>query len=407
MEIIQTIWPCNSLNHFEKQWLKPENFYISLALNNLFLQRSNRTIKLYGNEYSCRLVKNIGLKFDQVYDCYPKNSNNDALWARGKVQTYAYQTNPFIHIDLDVILTPQSLLNIELKKLIAQSPEINFPGYAGVLKKILGYKEVNKLFSDLEFDPTNLESINAGVFGGNEIDFISDYSENALKLCDVVKDLNCLTKAELHNFNMVYEQFYLSCLAKKEDIEISFFIDYVSQTHDEILKLHLFPILRNYIHIIGYAKHDTTVNHFLPYLLRYIDNSCFDEIFNFLKSNQFDFDIEEKEYSRLETYYNTLENHSIQEIKSLRIEINPEIRLENNYVEFYSPAFKCILRENRNKGNNDLLSFFSQGASINDLVSEMLDDQQIQAKFPEERLIDICLDSSLSLMFYDNKLKFS
>jgi hypothetical protein len=70
------------------------------------------------------LVDGIGLEFDCVLtELNALNSRDPRLWMLGKLHAYRAQTEPFVHLDTDVILWKRLPAGIESAPVFAQNPD--------------------------------------------------------------------------------------------------------------------------------------------------------------------------------------------------------------------------------------------------------------------------------------------
>ena len=136
------------------------------------------------------LLDGIGLEFDRVStELNSLAAHDPTFWMMGKLYAYRAQTEAFIHLDTDVFLWKRLPPDVESAPVFAQNPH-HFPlGGSKV-------QEVHRLFAErtrgwipqewewsLSFgSPQRGEC--CGIMGGNHIDFIRYYSDNAIKLIE-------------------------------------------------------------------------------------------------------------------------------------------------------------------------------------------------------------------------------
>jgi hypothetical protein len=184
---------------------------------------------------------------DELNDYHPD------LWALGKVKAYSLQTEPFIHADGDVFVWKRFDENIEKAPLIAQNEEVNYGYYKKSLIEIQQTFHYKPDFFSTENDM--IKAANAGIFGGNDIDFFQNYCKASLDF--VNKNKNCLEKCTAGYLNMIFEQYLFWELAHQAQTPIKYFIEEEIKESDEFKHLLLFekiPYTSTYLHIIGSAK---------------------------------------------------------------------------------------------------------------------------------------------------------
>jgi hypothetical protein len=160
------------------------------------------------------LIDNIGLEFEFVSkELNSISSYHQNWWALGKIIAYKCQKSPFIHIDQDVILWKKIPENIEKSDVFTQSIE-----YVGEHDHFYAPRRFDELKSAggwvpeeiLEYlrSPYPHSASNCGIFGGNNIQFIQHYANNAIKF---VTDPYNITKWEPRwEDNVLMEQYNIN-----------------------------------------------------------------------------------------------------------------------------------------------------------------------------------------------------
>jgi hypothetical protein len=258
MRIIQSFWSCNQTNLLtaRSSWLAPEYKLMSWALSCLQLNKFYSNTVLYADSIAAKLlIDDLKLPYSDVVCCLDKlNTYHTDLWALAKIYAYAEQKKPFLHVDCDVYIWKafdENLLNGEL---IAQSLE---------KAKHLYNKIMNQMEAELTYIPHIMKDIdrndsfycfNAGVLGGNDIDFFQEYCAQAFYL--VNNNVHNLSRINVVDFNIYFEQFLFHYLAKKENKKVKLLLDDI--TDDGLYKgLGDFievPHNKQYLHLIGTYK---------------------------------------------------------------------------------------------------------------------------------------------------------
>jgi len=160
------------------------------------------------------LVSMLGLKFDSVeIRLNALDSLDSQWWALGKVYSYLFQDEPFLHIDSDVYLHKKPEDRLMTSGLIGQNYE-HFtignswyhPQKFEIIKKIEGYlpKEV-AWYIEQKY---NQKAICCGVFGGNDIAFIKHYASLVFRIFRHKKNFPLWLL--LGGDNILLEQYILS-----------------------------------------------------------------------------------------------------------------------------------------------------------------------------------------------------
>jgi hypothetical protein len=102
-----------------------------------------------------------------------------------------------------------------------------------------------------------LTSINAGVFGGNDIQFIKEYTKKAFEFID--KNISNLEKINIGIFNTVYEQYLFYNLAMEQKKDIFFLTKDINDKFEGLANFSGVSKLTKFIHVVGqYKKHVQT-----------------------------------------------------------------------------------------------------------------------------------------------------
>ena len=219
MRIVQTFWSAgrNPLE-YSFGWLRPEYNLMSWALSLLSLREHYDEVALYTDEQGKHvLIDLLHLPYTEVHVVYDETLCLPQHWSYAKIKTYSLQTKPCLHIDGDIFLSKPIAEDIVHAPLIAQSKEIGTEYYRHMMDRILQESalQLPKYVED-GLKEESIASYNMGLFGGNDMDFIHAYSEEALALCDKNKAI-CLNG----NFNLLFEQMLFAYKAQKEGQTVS------------------------------------------------------------------------------------------------------------------------------------------------------------------------------------------
>jgi hypothetical protein len=178
------------------------------------------------------------------------------FWAIAKLISYSLQDKPFIHIDGDIFISKPFTESLEKAAIISQNLEVNFDCYHSAMKAII--KTQNYLPTEIKdyLSQTNhILASNMGIFGGNNIDFIKQFSKEALHFAQ--EYFTYASDKDFQFFNCVFEQFLLICMAQKSKIDIDYFTKDTEQFSDykpisQFNKMGSNDL--NYVHLVGSFK---------------------------------------------------------------------------------------------------------------------------------------------------------
>ncbi len=237
-------------------FLASEVNWMSWALSCLQLKKLYGEVELYTNTTGKEvLIDRLNLPYTKVHTVLDEIKYEKQLWAFPKVYTYSLQQQPFIHIDGDVFMWEKmnhKLLNADL---IAQNIETDNGFYTKIMARLIE--------SDIWFNESIKQQIkskaeyaayNAGIFGGNDIAFFKEYTEQAFKL--ITKNRDRFNEMDLGKFNMIYEQYLFYCLALQFDkpVECYFPESVIDISYKGFANFLEVPYKTKFIHMLGDYK---------------------------------------------------------------------------------------------------------------------------------------------------------
>lgn len=273
MLAVWSFWTKPFKAHHHSLWPSPMHHLLSWVLSVETARRHYpRTALFTDDEGAGLLVDHIGLPFDEVSTELNALAAHDTAWfALGKVFTYRAQAEPFIHIDSDVFLwnpLPESLTSAPV---LAQSPDYFKTGLSyyqpEVLERVVSGGGEIWLPAEWVWYRSHgglQRGESCGIFGGNRVDFIQHYSEQAIKLIEhPVNQPGWSLMQDKFNHNILFEQYLLAaCVAyhrQREnspyrDIDIKYLFDSLDQAYDSDQAEQL-----GYTHLIAGAKRNPDI----------------------------------------------------------------------------------------------------------------------------------------------------
>lgn len=281
MKIVQTFWSCKiddmtTLKNFKAGWLTNYHHYMGWMLSCLQLRCFYDEVELVTDALGKQLlIDELGLPYtsvrvvldDELSDC-PKQ-----FWATPKLLAYHIQEKPFIHIDGDIFITKSFSNDIEKAEVISQYVEDDFPCYNLALNAARSYNLSipDEILLQREKIKKPIAS-NMGIFGGNNLEFINQYSNKAL---DFSKEYySVATINNLPFFNCLFEQELMYCMAQNESVNVNYFFDMYNRTDKYHFKDPLAQLDAKgtnefgYVHLVGSNKRNYYNCMKLSYVLR-------------------------------------------------------------------------------------------------------------------------------------------
>ena len=207
-------------------WRHKRYQYMSWALSCLTFKRYYPNIELVTDLAGKKiLIDQLKLPYTSVkveLDCL--NTYPEKLWALGKLFAYGLQNEPFIHVDNDIFIWEKFNDEIEKAQLLAQHVDDEEGHYSFAIKHL---KERGMIFpsviqTDLEIY-NRFNASNAGIIGGNNIDFFKEYVKLAFEFVDA--NFNKIDKTLIGaSYAIIYEQYLYSALAREKNIKIELFL---------------------------------------------------------------------------------------------------------------------------------------------------------------------------------------
>jgi len=289
MRIIQSYWSfpltrseVRGINaRYRGGWLAPRYHYFSWALSCLLFRRFYRSVELITDSVGKQeLIDELGLPYTGVVTCLDKISQYPPeLWAAGKILAYQRQKKHFLHADGDVFIWRKFPAGIESAALFVQSREIGFKHYGAVLNNVHRHFDyIPPAFTHHMGEA--IQSVNAGIIGGTNVQFFQYYASEALKFIE--RNRECLHNVDMGLFNQIYEQYLFTCLAAEKGIDIRYYLPEMDEEFTQVLNFHRLPYIESYIHVVGSAKRNPLACRQVEYRLRYEFPEYYERVLEFL-----------------------------------------------------------------------------------------------------------------------------
>lgn len=273
MRAVWSFWtkPFRAQHH--THWLSPRHHLYSWILSvQTARQHFPRTALFTDDDGARLLVGQLGLPFDEVSTELNALASHDASWwALGKVWTYRAQTEPFIHLDSDVFLWNSLPESLTAAPVLAQCPEFFVPGSSYYRPEVLE-REVSaggQIWLPAEWvwyrsTVPEQRGDSCGIFGGQRLDFIHYYADQAIKLIEHPDNQRgWLMMDGKDEHNILFEQYLLAaCLVYHRQranspyhgIEIKYLFESLDEAFDSDRAHKL-----GYTHLIAGAKRNEDI----------------------------------------------------------------------------------------------------------------------------------------------------
>lgn len=416
MNFIQTLYFDKSINPLSYRfgWPEPEFHLMSWALSSLLMNTVYDKLDLYCNSGPADLLID---KLELPYNKVDITTHEDfilpdkSLWALPKIVTYSLQSEPFIHLDGDVFLfskLPDCLL---ASRLVSQNLEEASQYHLAAKKQIEESLKYLPCCMRNDFKLSKpLKTLNAGIIGGNDIDFIHQFSEIALRLVyDNIEDLN---KINTDAFNVFFEQHLFYSLAKEKNIEVAVLFEDLVENNNYIGlgDFHEAPFKRNYLHLLGNYKRDEFTCIQMASRLRALYPEYFYRILSLFKKNNSEHILSiyaDKEFSSVNeylafnkkaklTYSQWIKNKDEKEvgvIKAINVSLFSEVSTINQFIQEIDYSGLTYTKQEVNK---DFDLFIQQMQSNLESLSQNYSRDYLYGR-------DLSAEDWFSFLFSDEK----
>lgn len=265
MKIVQSLWSCNKdLLSANFGWLTPQHHLTAWTLSCLRLHEYYSDLHLFTDQHGYDiLIKHLKLPYKNVHIVFDQIDNrHESNFAIAKILTYAAMREPFIHVDGDVFIWERFSNDIESAALIAQNPEKGTAYYRDIMDALTEKLSYIPDYLNAELSKVSIPSYNAGILGGNDIEFLNKYANSGLELIEK----NCVETGNYKlpgNFNILFEQILFRALSDGESKKVTCLIpgtiDDNGYSDALFANFSSVPSRLKYLHLIGSKKRDREI----------------------------------------------------------------------------------------------------------------------------------------------------
>jgi len=280
MKIIQSFWTKPFLaessnvggSRMNGGWPHRMLNYCSWALSCLQLRTFYDSVELVTDRLGKEiLIDTLQLPYTKVHvELDNLHAVHHGMWAIGKLYAYQMQQEPFIHVDNDVFIWAAFDDEFCRGSVVAQNFQYETSSYSNTFQDMLRdfpcIPDYFRQYDQMQFVPC----INAGVLGGNDIDFIQRYVSEALTFidgnrCQIDDRLN---SAGFEDVNVICEQVMLYAFAMAQKKGVSCLFPGHKDVPPGIGLFQEAPNNKQFVHCLGNYKKFRIVYAFLENRLR-------------------------------------------------------------------------------------------------------------------------------------------
>ena len=356
MNFIQSYWSGNQTNIIKSNsgWLSPEYNLMSWAFSCLKLKEHHSNITLYADSVVAKvLIDVLKLPYENVVcNLDELNNYNSGLWALPKIFTYSQQEQPFLHIDGDVFIWKAFSSELLQGELIAQNIEAATSYYESIMQNLEnGLIYFPDEIKEERRNKNLIYAYNAGILGGTDIAFFKEYSIKAFEFVD--RNISQLSRINVTNFNIFFEQYLFYCISKKKGKRVSVLIDEIigDNRYRGFGDFTEVPYNKQFLHLLGVYKRNQFVCDQMAQRLRLEYPEMYYRIIETVQQNKAPLFKNYYYYPLLYTTkeetllkrYKALKENSIQSEQIKVFKNQDRIKIENKNVFSRKEALKSLL----------------------------------------------------------------
>jgi hypothetical protein len=249
-------------------WLTPRHHLLSWVLSfETISKHFPETALVTDDDGACLLVDQLGLSFTEVSTELNAMEHHDpGFWSLGKLYSYRIQKEPFIHFDSDLYLWKSLPENLLSAPVVAQNPEPEAWYRPAFIEQKLS--DAGTIWLPAEWVWYRVSGPRkggdcAGVFGGNHIDFIRYFSEQAIKICEHPDNQAGWAPLKKAPLTTHYGQYYLAACVEYHrqqpaspfyGIEIRYVFDSMAEAYNPERAAQL-----GFTHLLAGSKRDPEI----------------------------------------------------------------------------------------------------------------------------------------------------
>ncbi len=177
-------------------------------------------------------------------------------------------------------------------------------------------------------------AINAGILGGNSIEFIRTYSKYVIDFYNTQKDEFSLIGEKKGLLNIILEQLSFGILAKKANLKIECLKDILDfdELINDIIDIYSAPIRSKFVHCLGNIKKDLLVAQQIEFHLKSQYPIYYQKILKYCEKNGFGSDIDLHKYNQFEEVYHLLSSYENVDLlmTQVRFRLKPDFKVISN-----------------------------------------------------------------------------
>jgi hypothetical protein len=226
MKIVYSYWDTGKGLNKPNNWYNSELMLSSMVISVLHSYKHYGRVEMVTDSSSKVWIEKLKLPFesiktdlDEIHNKYDKQS-----WAMGKIKAYSIQNEPFMHVDLDVILFEKLTDKFVSNELYVQNFEpFSLEVYNNTYMKYIKLLELHGTNLPIGFNKKK-HALNLGIYGCNNLEFNKLFCDSVFKFMNTNEKL-FKSRVPLDKLCVVWEQYFCAVIADEMRLSIGTIID--------------------------------------------------------------------------------------------------------------------------------------------------------------------------------------
>ncbi|MHC0445876.1 DUF6734 family protein [Flavobacterium sp. 3-218] len=225
MKVVYSYWDTGDGLKKPSNWFSSRLMLSSMVISVLNSYKHYGRVEMVTDSASKIWIEKLGLPFESIKtDLDELEKYDKGSWALGKIKAYSIQKEPFLHVDLDVILFEpfsQKLLNHDLY--VQNFEPFSMDNYNKTYVPYIDLLENHGTNLPIGFSDKK-HAVNLGIYGCNNLEFNKLFCNSVFNFIDN-NEQKFKSLVPLHKLCVVWEQYFWALIADKLKMSIGTIID--------------------------------------------------------------------------------------------------------------------------------------------------------------------------------------
>lgn len=225
MKVVYSYWETGNGLERPSNWFNSRFMLSSMVISVLNSYKNYGRVEMITDSHSKLWIEKLGLPFESIKtDLDELNKYDKNSWALGKIKAYSIQQEPFMHVDLDVILFEKFSTKFTSNELYVQNFEpFNIETYKTTYMRYIKMLELQGTNLPIGFYDKQ-RALNLGIYGCNNLELNKLFCNSVFKFMDSNENY-FKTLVPLNKLCVVWEQYFCAVIADRMGLSIGTIID--------------------------------------------------------------------------------------------------------------------------------------------------------------------------------------